>query len=81
MARSMVSTSQSDRPRRVTVGVEQTRLADAEPPAKARMMRELAAWYRLLAEDAANPVIWESRLLTADDLDVEANRIDPQQDG
>jgi hypothetical protein len=45
------------------------------------MLRELAAWYRVLAVRAANPVIWESRLLTADDLDAEASRIDPQQGG
>jgi hypothetical protein len=58
MARSTISTSESDRPRRVSVGVEQTRLTDAEPSAKARMLRELAAWYRSLAARAANPVIW-----------------------
>jgi hypothetical protein len=48
---------------------------DVEASAKARMLRELAAWYRTLAERAGNPVIWESRLLTAMDLDAEANRI------
>jgi hypothetical protein len=41
------------------------------------MLRELAAWYRAFAVRAANPVIWESRLLTADDLNAEASRIDP----
>jgi hypothetical protein len=81
MARSTISTSESDHPRRVNVGVEPTRLVDAAPSAKARMLRELAAWYRVLAVRAANPVIWESRLLTADDLDAEASRIDPQQGG
>jgi hypothetical protein len=77
MSRSMVSTSRNDRPRRVNVGVEPAHLADAEPLARARMLRELAAWYRAFAVRAANPVIWESRLLTADDLNAEASRIDP----
>jgi hypothetical protein len=66
MARSMVSASESDRPGRLNLAVEQAHLADAEPSTKARMLRELAAWYRALAARAANPVIWESRLLTAD---------------
>jgi hypothetical protein len=39
------------------------------------MLRELAAWYRGFAARAANPVIWESRLLTAEDLDAEASRM------
>jgi len=49
---------------------------DIEPSVKARMLRELAVWYRALAERAANSVIWESRLLTAEDLDAEASRIE-----
>ena len=39
-------------------------------------LRTLAAWYRDFAERAGNPVIWEARLRTADDLDQEANRIE-----
>jgi hypothetical protein len=39
-------------------------------------LRELAAWYRSFAEKAANPVIWEARLKTAEDLDREAESID-----
>jgi hypothetical protein len=39
-------------------------------------LRELAAWYRLFAEKAANPVIWEARLHTAEDLDREADSIE-----
>jgi hypothetical protein len=39
-------------------------------------LRELAAWYRELAERAGNPAIWEARLRTADDLDLEAERIE-----
>jgi hypothetical protein len=39
-------------------------------------LRELAAWYREQAEQAANPVIWDARLRTADDLDKEADRLE-----
>jgi hypothetical protein len=79
MARFMVSTSESDRPRRVNAGGVQAHLADAEPTIKAGKLRELAAWYRAFAARAGNPVIWESRLLTADDLEAEASRIDPNE--
>ncbi len=41
-----------------------------------RTLRELATWYRSFAERAGNPVIWEARLLTADDLDAEAARLE-----
>ena len=39
-------------------------------------LRELASWYREFAERAANPVIWESRLRMAEDLEEEAGRIE-----
>ncbi len=42
-------------------------------PAK---LRELAAWYREFAERTGNPMIWECRLHTADDLDAEAARLE-----
>lgn len=35
-------------------------------------LRELAAWYRELAEQSGNPTIWDSRLRTAEDLEAEA---------
>jgi hypothetical protein len=38
-------------------------------------LRILAAWYRKFAEQAGNPVIWESRLLMADSLEAEADRV------
>lgn len=44
-----------------------------QDPAK---LKELASWYREFAERAGNPVIWEARLRTADDLDEEAERIE-----
>jgi hypothetical protein len=68
MARSMISSSDSVRPRRVSLAVGQACAIDVEPTVKARMLRELAAWYRTLAARAANPVIWEWRLITADGL-------------
>ena len=70
----MVSMSDSAQCKRVSLGVAQFCAIDAEPPIKARMLRELAAWYRVFAARAANSAIWESRLLTADDLDAEASR-------
>lgn len=39
-------------------------------------LRKLADWYRDFAERAANPTIWEARLLTADALDQETDRIE-----
>jgi hypothetical protein len=39
-------------------------------------LRELANWYRSFAERAANPCVWEARLLTAEDLDKEADRVE-----
>ena len=39
-------------------------------------LRKLAAWYREFAERAGNPLIWESRLLLAEDLEREAARIE-----
>ena len=39
-------------------------------------LRLLASWYRELAERAGNPVIWESRLLMAESLEMEAKRIE-----
>jgi hypothetical protein len=45
-------------------------------PKEPRRLRELAAWYRVFAEEAGNPVIWEARLRTAADLEKEANRLE-----
>jgi hypothetical protein len=79
MVRSTAAPPESTRPRRISEAVEQVCATDAEPTVKARMLRELADWYRALAARAANPVIWESRLFTAEDLEAEANRIDPNK--
>ncbi len=46
---------------------------DMRDPAK---LRELARWYREFAERTGNPMIWECRLHTAEDLDEEAARLE-----
>jgi hypothetical protein len=46
---------------------------DEKQPQK---LRELASWYRELAERTANPAIWDGRLRTAEDLETEAGRIE-----
>jgi hypothetical protein len=39
-------------------------------------LRELADWYRNLAERAGNAMIWDVRLRTAEELEEEADRIE-----
>jgi len=39
-------------------------------------LRELACWYRGLAERTANPTIWDARLRTAEDFEAEAARLE-----
>jgi hypothetical protein len=39
-------------------------------------LRELASWYRDLAERASNPAIWEARLRTAEELEAEADLVE-----
>jgi hypothetical protein len=39
-------------------------------------LRQLAAWYRVFADRAGNPWIWEARLRTAEDLEAEADRVE-----
>ena len=43
---------------------------------KSERLRELACWYRGLAERTANPTIWDARLRTAEDLETEAARLE-----
>lgn len=40
-----------------------------------RKLRELARWYREFAERAGIPAIWHARLMTAEDLEREADRL------
>jgi hypothetical protein len=44
-----------------------------------KKLRELAVWYREFAEKAANPSIWDARLRTAEDLELEAERLEIRQ--
>jgi hypothetical protein len=60
----------------LSLAVGDIRASDVEPMVKAQKLRELATWYRGLAAQTANSVIWEARLLTAEDLDAEAERIE-----
>jgi hypothetical protein len=39
-----------------------------------RKLRKLADWYREFAERAGNPAIWHARLVTAEELEREADR-------
>jgi hypothetical protein len=41
-----------------------------------RALRKLAGWYREFAERAGNPAIWHARLMTAEDLEREADRLE-----
>jgi len=43
---------------------------------KSGKLRELASWYREFAERTGNPVIWDARIRTAEDLEAEATRLD-----
>jgi hypothetical protein len=40
-----------------------------------RELRKLAAWYRTFADRAGDPVIWEARLKTAEELEREADQL------
>ena len=42
-------------------------------------LRELACWYRELAERAGNPSIWAARLRTAKELEAEADLLERAQ--
>ena len=43
-------------------------------------LRELAAWYREFAEQTPNPLLWESRLRMAEDLEREAAVLEARQE-
>ena len=46
-----------------------------QPPTPADL-RRIAAWYRVFAEKAGSPAIWEARLHLAEDLEAEAARLE-----
>ena len=45
----------------------------------AAYLRELAVWYKAFAEKTDNPVIWECRIATAEDLERRAMEIQIRQ--
>jgi hypothetical protein len=47
---------------------------------QAQKLRDLASWYREFAERAENPVIWDARLRTAEDLEREAGNLENQHE-
>jgi hypothetical protein len=44
-------------------------------------LRELARWYREYAERTENPVIWDARLRTAENLEREADALEGRTRG
>ena len=42
-------------------------------------LREIASWYRAFAEQAGNLVIWDVRLSAAEELEVEADRMETER--
>jgi hypothetical protein len=54
-----------------------SRVAAEHQPAKSSAeLRALAAWYRDYAELAGNPMIWDYRLGTAEDLERQASDLE-----
>ena len=45
---------------------------DPDATASPRELRALAVWYREFAERTQNPIIWEARLRTAEELEMDA---------
>ena len=49
-------------------------------PQDPRRLREIATWYREIAEKTGNPTVWEARLRTAAELEKEAARLERASD-
>ena len=50
----------------------------ADPVHNPVKLRELASWYREFAERTENPMIWDARLRTAEDLETAAARVESE---
>jgi hypothetical protein len=50
-------------------------MSDGRPKDPHRL-RDIATWYQVFAERAANPAIWEARLRTAAELERDADRLE-----
>jgi len=51
---------------------------DPDATASPRELRALAVWYREFAERTRNPTIWEARLRTAEELEMDAQALESQ---
>lgn len=49
---------------------------DPDAAASPHDLRALAVWYREFAERTQNPVIWEARLRTAEELEMNAQALE-----
>jgi hypothetical protein len=49
---------------------------DADVTASPRELRALAVWYRQFAERTQNPAIWEARIRTAEELELNAQALE-----
>jgi hypothetical protein len=50
--------------------------SDLDMPASSERLRALAVWYREFAERTHNPTIWDSRIRTAEELEMKAQALD-----
>jgi len=49
---------------------------DPDTLASPRELRALAVWYREFAERTQNPAIWEARIRTAEELEMDAQALE-----
>ena len=49
---------------------------DPDAAASPQTLRALAAWYRAFAERTQNPGIWEARVRTAEELEMNAQALE-----
>ena len=49
---------------------------DPDAIASPQKLRDLAVWYREFAERTQNPAIWEARLRTAEELEINARELE-----
>ena len=49
---------------------------DPDAVASPQKLRDLATWYREFAERTQNPTIWEARIRTAEELEMNAQALE-----
>jgi hypothetical protein len=52
---------------------------DPDAAASPQDLRALAVWYREFAERTQNPVIWEARIRTAEELELNAQTLESRE--